>query len=95
MDAQTLVVPLGILISLLAPLYALVTGLYVLLYKHSTNEDRHSCNFSQDNCDESKNQIRSYIKDVDSRAAAATDTLKSDMNRQFDRLFAELAKNKD
>jgi len=91
MDAepQVLVVPLMILIGLLAPLYALVAGLYVLLFKHSENDDRH---FNKDNCEESKGQIRGYIKDVDIRSAKAVDDLKRDINLQFNRLFAELAK---
>jgi len=96
MDAepQVLVVPLMILIGLLAPLYALVAGLYVLLFKHSTNTDRHTCSFNSNSCEESKNQIRGYIKDVDIRSAKAVDDLKRDINLQFNRLFAELAKRK-
>ena len=93
-EPQVLVVPLMILIGLFAPLYALVAGLYVLLFKHSTNTDRHTCGFNSDACEESKNQIRGYIKDVDIRSAKAVDDLKKDINLQFDRLFAELSKRK-
>jgi len=91
-EPQVLVVPLAILIALLAPLYALVAGLYVLLFKHSTNTDRHSCDFNQNTCNESKEQIRGYIRDVDIRSAKAVDDLKKDINLQFNRLFTELAK---
>lgn len=90
MQEQILTVPIALLLSLLAPLYGLVAGLYVLLFKHSTNSERHTCGFSQDSCDESKHQIRAYVKDVDIRAAKATDDLKIDMNRHFDRLFAKI-----
>lgn len=91
-EPQVLVVPLMILIGLLAPLYALVAGLYVLLFKHSTNTDRHTCDFNANACEESKNQIRGYIKDVDIRSAKAVDDLKRDINMQFNRLFVELTK---
>jgi hypothetical protein len=91
-EPQILIVPLEILIGLLAPLYALVAGFYVLLFKHSTNIERHSCDFDQNTCNESKEQIRDYIKDVDLRSAKAIDDLKHDINIQFNRLFAELTK---
>ena len=88
-EPQTLVAPIWLIITLLGPLYGLVGGLYVLLFKHSNNKD---CHFDADACTESKQLIRGYIRDVDTRSAEALKELKDDINKQFDRLFKELSR---
>lgn len=87
--SQTLVVPVGLLVALLAPLYGLVGGLYVLLFRHSNNEDRH---INRRMCDESRENLRHYIRDVDTRAGKAVESLKDDMNQKFSQLFSMLKK---
>ncbi len=82
-DPTTVVAPVWIIIALLAPLYGLIGGLYLLLFKHSTNEDRH---FDKKVCQDTKDQIRGYIKDVDTRAAESIKEFRKDITRQFDRL---------
>jgi len=89
-EPRLLVVPLMVLIGMLGPLYALVAGLYVLLFKHSTNDDRH---FNPDACNDAKEQIRAYVGSVDTRAGKAVDDLKEDMNRQFDIILNEVRKS--
>ena len=95
---QTIVVPLGLLLGLLGPLYALVGGLYVLLFRHSNNDDMHldkkTLLMTAAQCEEVKKansqqhaNLSGYISDVDNRSAKAVEALREDFGKQFDRLY--------
>ena len=77
---------------MLGPLYALVGGLYILLFRHSTNEERH---FTRPSFEKAMNHMDQHTKEVDQRAVRRVDSLKADMKEMKEDLKAQLVDLKE
>lgn len=84
MEGQQVIIPISLLIAVVGPLYGLVGGLYVLLFKHSTNEDRH---FNGEVCRDTRDNIRGYIGDVDERSAKGLDRVEKKIDKLIEKLL--------
>lgn len=92
---EPIVIPLGILLGLLAPLYGLIGGLYVLFFRHYANSSIHvnplvapllgqmrEESSAADHLEH--DQIRKNMTNVENRTTAAIMHLEETMSKQFD-----------
>ena len=101
-EPQVLVVPLSLLIGLIGPMYGLITIAIIMLFKHSTNDDRHLdaknppvvtalCDQTKEANQNEHAQIRKRISSVDKLGIKAVEAMQTAITSNFNRLFEVLA----